>query len=301
MQRRSFCTRIAVAFASLGLPAALAQTDATIKLVVPFPPGGATDLIARLLADKLTGSLGQPVIVENKAGAAGSIGAEYVAKAAPDGRTLLLGTLSTHGTNPAMPGKTSYDPVNDFSPITLLAVSPLVFFAHPDVPASRLDEFVRYAKARPGVPFASNGVGSYNQLATQLLQTKAGIRLLHVPYKGAAEVMNAVAAGQVQFAAGDLAGVTPFVQSGRVKALAIASAGRFVGFEAIPTVAECGFPDFQVEVWYALFGPAGMAQAQLQRLRPAVVQAMDDPDMKRQLAALGPLPKSKRPCSCANA
>jgi tripartite-type tricarboxylate transporter receptor subunit TctC len=163
------------------------------------------------------------------------------------------------------------------------------------VPADTLEDFVRYARAKRDVPFASNGIGSYNHLATELLQSKAQMQLLHVPYKGAAEVMHAVAAGQVQFAAGDLAGVTPYLQSGRVKALALASPGRVAGYEAIPTVIESGFPELQVDVWYALFGPAKMPAGQVDRLHGAVAKVMAQPDVQQRLAAVGTIARIETP------
>lgn len=295
MLRRHFCTGMAIAAASSRLAPAFAQTEGTMKLVVPFPPGGATDLIARLLAERLTLSLGQPVRVENKAGAAGTIGSDYVARAPADGRTLLIGTLSTHGTSPVLPARTPYDPVNSFSHITLLAVSPLVFFAHPDVPASTLEEFLRYARANPGLPFASNGPGSYNHLACELLQSRTQTQMLHVPYKGAAEVMNAVATGQVKFGAGDLAGVTPLLQSGRVKALAVAAPTRLEGFANIPTVLESGVPDFNVDVWYALFGPARMPQAEVDRLHKAVARILQEPEFRQRMGDIGTIAKVETP------
>lgn len=295
MHRRRFCLQVAAAAAAAALAPAFAQPDGHIKIVVPFPPGGATDLIARLLAQKLAVSLGQTVFVENKAGAAGTIGSDYVAKSAPDGRTLLLGTLSTHGTSPVLPARTPYDPVNSFTHISLLAVSPLVFFVHPDVPASTLQEFVRHARTNPGIPFASNGPGSYNHLACELLQARTQMRMLHVPYKGAAEVMNAVASGSVQFAAGDLAGVTPFLKSGKVRALALAAPGRVEGFAAIPTVGEAGVPDFNVDVWYALFGPAGIPSDEVERLHKAVAHTLAEPDFRARLSALGTIAKSETP------
>lgn len=293
MDRRTMSAGLALA--ALGVRPVFAQGDAPIKIVVPFPPGGATDLIARMLAERLTVSMGQRTIVENKAGAAGSIGSDYVAKSPPDGRTLLLGTTSTHGTNPVLPARTPYHPVQGFSHISLVAVSPLVFLVHPDVRATTLGEFIRDAQARPGVPFASNGMGSYNHLATELLQTMTKTRLLHVPYKGAGEVIQALAAGQVQFAAADLAGAATHMKSGRIRALAVASNRRVPGFEDLPTVAESGVPDFNVDVWYALFGPAGMRDDQVSRLHAAVSQFLAEPEVKARFTSLGTIAQPETP------
>jgi tripartite-type tricarboxylate transporter receptor subunit TctC len=294
MQRRNFSLGMAGAAVALQAFPVVAQSERVLKLVVPFPPGGAADLIGRTLAQKLTGPLGQAVVVENRAGAAGSIGSDYVAKAAPDGQTLLLGTISTHGTSPVMSAKSPYDPVKDFTHISLLALNPLVLIAHPSVPAASLREFVRYAKANPGLSFGSNGHGSYNHLAMELFKEMTGIGMLHVPYKGAAPLMNDLVAGQIQFAAADLAGATPYIRTGKVKAYAIASRQRVAGID-VPTVVEAGYPAFEVSAWYALFGPANLPQPQVARLHVAVHEALTAPDFQERLRSLGAMVVEESP------
>ena len=292
MERRTFTMAMAAA-AALGVPRVRAQADRTIKLVVPFPPGAATDQIARALAMKLTPRLGQPVVVENKGGAAGAIGSDFVAKAAPDGNTLLVGTISTHGTNPAVT-KTPYDPVTDFSHISLLATSPLVFLSHPAVPGRNLEEFIAHARAHRGLAYGSNGNGSYNHLAVELLKNQAQVELLHVPYKGAAPLMADLAAGQVHFGAADLAGATQFIRPGKLKGLAVASRRRWEGFE-LPTVIESGYPGFEVSVWYGLFGPANLPTETVDRLHAAVAESIEAPDFRQRFLSLGTLAHSETP------
>ena len=291
MQYKKFAMLI-VSIAGLSSPCVLAQApsaDKPIRLVVPFPAGGAADLIGRALGQKLSVFLGQAVLIDNKAGAAGAIGSDNVAKALPDGLTLLLGTISSHATGPALNPKMPYDPVKDFTHISMIASNPLVFIVHPSVPVSTLPEFVRYANGKPGIPFGSNGNGSYNHLAVELFKSQAQIDLLHVPYKGAAPVMNDLVSGQIMFAAADLAGATPFIRSGKVKALAVATTQRLPGFD-IPTVMESGYPTFEVTAWYALFGPPGMPQFTLSRIHAAVVKALGERDIQERFQSIGAIP-----------
>lgn len=292
MERRTFTMGLAAA-AALGVPRVRAQADRTVKLVVPFPPGAATDQIARALAQKLAPRLGQPVVVDNKGGAAGAIGSDFVAKSAPDGNTLLLGTISTHGTNPAVT-KTAYDPVADFSHISLLATSPLVFLSHPAVPGRNLEEFVAHARARPGMAYGSNGNGSYNHLAVELLKSRAQVDLLHVPYKGAAPLMADLAAGQIQFGAADLAGATQFIRPGKLKGLAVAATQPWPGFD-LPTVIDSGYAGFEVSVWYALFGPANLPAETVARIHSAVAESIEAPDFRQRLLSQGTLAQSETP------
>lgn len=297
MNRRGVVRRLLSAslIASVA-PAAFAQSaasDKPVRLVVPFPPGGAADLVGRALAQKLTLSLEQPVIVENKGGAAGAIGSEFVSKAAPDGQTLLLGTISTHGTNPALNPK-NYDPMRDFSHLSLVASNALVFIVHPSVQANTVQEFVRLAKGKPGMPFGSNGNGSYNHLSVELFKEMAQIDLLHVPYKGAGPVMTDLVGGQILFAAADLAGAAPFIRSGKVRALAVASPQRVPGFD-LPTVMESGYPNFEVTAWYAMFGPPNMSPALVAKLHDAIAQAVESPDIQERLQAIGAIGSSETP------
>ena len=266
-----------------------------IRFVVPFPPGGATDVMARALATQLNGSLGQPVIVDNRAGAAGAIGSEAVAKAAPDGYTLLLGTISTHGTNPAVNPKLPYDAVKDFTGVSLLADAPLVLLVNPQAPVNNLQEFLRWAKSSPKpLAYGSNGPGSYNNLAVELFKGLTGVDLLHVPYKGAGPAIQDLMAGQIAFGAHDVAGVAPHMRSGKLKALAIASKQRVPGVD-VPTAAEAGVPNFEVTAWYALFGPHGMPAPVLTRLHGAVEKAIASPEMQQMLTNMSAIPVGGSP------
>jgi tripartite-type tricarboxylate transporter receptor subunit TctC len=266
-----------------------------IRFVVPFPPGGATDVMARALATQLNGSLGQPVIVDNRAGAAGAIGSEAVAKAAPDGYTLLLGTISTHGTNPAVNPKLPYDAVKDFTGVSLLADAPLVLLVNPQAPVNNLQEFLSWAKSSPKpLAYGSNGPGSYNNLAVELFKALTGVDLLHVPYKGAGPAIQDLMAGQIAFGAHDIAGVAPHMRSGKLKALAIASKQRVPGVD-VPTAAEAGVPNFEVTAWYALFGPHGMPAPVLTRLHGAVEKAIASPEMQQVLTNMSAIPVGGSP------
>jgi len=258
-----------------------------IRFVVPFPPGGATDVMARALATQLNGSLGQPVIVDNRAGAAGAIGSEAVAKAAPDGYTLLLGTISTHGTNPAVNPKLPYDPVKDFTGVSLLADAPLVLLVNPQAPVNNLQEFLRWAKSSPKpLAYGSNGPGSYNNLAVELFKALTGVDLLHVPYKGAGPAIQDLMAGQIAFGAHDIAGVAPHMRSGKLKALAVASKQRVPGAEA-PTAAEAGVPNFEVTAWYALVAPAGTPRETIAQLNAAMNESLREPELRKLFSSQG--------------
>jgi len=287
-----------VALACLAAPALVtaqaSYPNRPIRFVVPFPTGGATDVMARTLGKRLHETLGQPVVVENRAGAAGAIGSEFVAKSPPDGHVILLGTISTHGTSPAVNPKLPYDPVRDFTAISLLAHAPLVLLVHPSVPAQGLQDFIRMAKSSPGVAYGSNGSGSYNHLAVELFKGLTQVDLLHVPYKGAGPAIGDLIAGQIKFGAHDIAGVAPHVRSGKLRALAVASGRRIPGID-VPTVAESGVANFEVTAWYALFGPAGIPAPVLERLHAAVANAVASREMQQVLGNIGAIPVGGTP------
>ena len=285
----------ALALAAAALSAqAQPYPNRPIRFIVPFPPGGATDIMARTLGTRLHESLGQPVVVENRVGAAGAIGSEAVAKAAPDGYTILLGTISTHGTSPAVNPKLPYDVTKDFTAISLLAHAPLVLLVHPEVPAQNLQEFLRLAKSGQPLAYGSNGNGSYNHLAVELLKGIAGVDLLHVPYKGAGPAIQDLMAGQIKFGAHDIAGVAPHIRSGKLKALAVAAKQRIPGLD-VPTTAEAGIPNYEVTAWYALFGPPAMPAAVLSRLHDAVAKGVSSPEMTQVLGKINAIPVGDSP------
>jgi tripartite-type tricarboxylate transporter receptor subunit TctC len=291
----SFLAVLCVAALGAALPAS-AQTfpGKPIRLIAPFAAGGALDLIARGTAVKLGESMGQPVLVENRAGASGAIGSEAVARSAPDGYTLLLGATTTHGINPALnPKGVPYDPVKDFTPISLLATIPHVFVVNPALPVNTLQEFVRYAKSHP-VAYGSAGNGSPHHLAAELFKLMAGIEAVHVPYKGSGPALADLIGGQLQFISVELTAAEAHIKSGKLKALALASAKRLPGLD-LPTAGESGYPGFEVTSWYAILGPAGMPEAVTNKLSAECAKALATPDLRDRLKGLGATPVGSTP------
>jgi tripartite-type tricarboxylate transporter receptor subunit TctC len=280
---------LAALFSVVGGALAQQFPNKPIRLIAPFSPGGTLDLVARGVGQKLSEQLGQPVVVENRAGASGAIGSEAVAKAPPDGYTLLLGATTTHGINPALNPKLPYNAVTDFTAISLVATAPHVLVVHPAVPASTLHEFVRLAKAKPGMAFGSAGNGSPHHLAVEMLKIMAGIDVVHVPYKGAGPAMADLLGGQVQFMSVEMSGAEPHIRSGKIRPLAIATARRAPGID-LPTFAESGYPGFEVMAWYAVFGPPGMPEPVLARLNAEIVQGVATPDLRERFQKLGATP-----------
>lgn len=260
-----------------------------ITLVAPFSVGGALDLIARGVGQQLSEKLGQSVVVDNRAGASGAIGSMLVAKAAPDGYTLLLGATTTHGINPVLNTKVGYNPVKDFTPISMVATIPHVLVINPSVPANSLKEFVQLAKSKPGMTYGSAGIGSPHHLAGAMLGQMAGIDVVHVPYKGSGPAMTDLIGGQLQFMSVELAAAEPHIKAGKLKPLAIAAPKRIPGIE-LPTIAESGYPGFEVTAWYAVFGPAGMSEDVVSRLSGAIAKGLESPDLRGRLEKLGAKP-----------
>ena len=269
-----------------------------LRLVAPFSTGGALDLIARSVGQKLSDGLGRPVIVDNKAGASGAIGSEFVARAAPDGYTLLLGATTTHGINPALNPRLSYDPVKDFTPISLVATIPHVLVVHPDVPVKTLQEFVRLAKSRPGMTFGSAGHGSPHHLAGEMLKAVAQIDLNHVPYKGSGPAMIDLMGGQIQLMSVELTAAAPYIKDGRMRPLAIATAKPVPGVD-LPTVTEVGYPGFEVTAWYAVFGPAKIPTPIVSRLHADIVKGLAEADLQERFRSLGATPVGSTPAELA--
>jgi tripartite-type tricarboxylate transporter receptor subunit TctC len=260
-----------------------------IRLIAPFPPGGEIDLVARGIGAKMTESLGQSVIVENISGAAGSIGSERVAKAAPDGYTLLVGATTTHGINPALNPKLNYDAVKDFTPISLVTTIPQVLVVHPAVPVNTLAEFVQYAKAKPGLPYGSAGNGSPHHLAGALFSSLAGFNATHVPYKGVGPSLVDLVSGQITFMSVGITAADPHIKAGKLRPLALAAPARLPGMD-IPTFSEQGYKGFEVMAWYAIFGPAGMPADITARLSAEVAKATNSPDFRDRLKSMGATP-----------
>jgi tripartite-type tricarboxylate transporter receptor subunit TctC len=268
-------------------PAADAFPSRTVTLVVPFAAGGSTDLIARIIAEKMTEDLGQTVIVENKAGAGGNIGADAVAKADPDGYTILMGTIATHALNPAVMKQMPYDPVKDFAPVSLLVLVPNVLEVNPEVPAKTVQELIALLKSKPGeYSYASSGIGTPLHLSGELFKSLAGVDMIHVPYRGAGPALNDVVANQVPIMFDNLPSSTQFIKAGTLRALAVTTKTRSASFPDLPTMEEAGVPGYETYTWNAIFAPAGTPQAVIDRLNAAAVKAVKDPATQPCLADL---------------
>ena len=262
-----------------------------IKLIVAFPPGGAADIIGRLVAQKLGDALGQQVVVENKPGAASAIGTEAVAKSAPDGYTLLLGTTTGLSANPALHRNLPFDSVKSFTPIGMVAATPLILVAHPSFPASNLKDLIALVVARPGYyAFGSNGTGSVFHFAGEMLNHAAGIKMLHVPYKGETFALTDLMGGQIPLAFLTMPPAAPQIKAGKIKPIAVTSAQRSSLLPDVPTIAESGYPDYQVAAWFILLAPAGTPEPIVRRLHDEVTKMLTMADVKDRLASVGPEP-----------
>jgi len=277
--------------ATVGSPPAQAQDkypSKLIRLIVPFAAGGSTDIVARAIGQELSTQIGQPVLVENKPGAGGTVGSDYVAKSAPDGYTLLIGTVSTHGAAVSLYAKLPYDPLRDFAPITEIAMVPNLVVVNPTVPVQTLGELVQLAKKQPGqLTFASNGSGTSNHLATELLKSTAGIDIVHIPYKGSGPALIDLLAGNVSMMLDVVMTSYQYVKSGRLKALAITGPTRSPLLPEVPTVAEQGFPGFEAIVWFGVLAPAHTPSAIVERLNKELVTALNSPKLKTLLESQG--------------
>jgi tripartite-type tricarboxylate transporter receptor subunit TctC len=260
----------------------------TVKLVVPFPAGGPLDATGRTIGQKLTEAWGQSVIVENKPGAGGNIGAEYVAKSAPDGYTVVMGALSTHAVNPSLYPKMPFDAQKDFAPITLVAVTPNVLVVNPSLPVHSVKELIAYAKANPGkLSFGSGSIGSAGHLAGELFKVDAGVDMVHVPYKGAAPAMQGLLAGDTQLMFDNLASAMSQVKGGKLRALAVTTAERSKLVPELPTMAEAGVPGFDISTWYGLLAPAGTPPDVIAKWNADVTKILSAPEIRERLAAQG--------------
>jgi len=278
-----------LAFALALATGAFAQTfpSKPIKLIVTYPPGGGADLMARLVAPRMAETLGQPVVVENKPGAGGQIGAGEVARAAPDGYTILL-DAANHAVNPSLYATLPYDPAKAFASISLLVRFPNVLVVNPQFPAKDVKELIAMAKAKPGsVAFASSGSGSAQHLAGELFRQRAGVDMTHIPYKGGGPALNDVIGGQVPIFFGNMASSLPHVKAGKLRALAITGSKRSDALPDVPTMAEAGLPDYEVYEWNAIFAPAGTPAPIVAKLAEAIAKALHAPDVRERVASLG--------------
>ena len=280
-------------------PAQAAWPDRTITLIVPWAPGGSTDILARLLADYLTRSLGQTVIVDNKAGASGNIGSNLVAKAKPDGYTLLVGSMSTHAMNQALFASMPFEPVDDFTPISLVAFVTNTLVINPKIPVNNVAELIAYAKANPKkLNFASAGAGSTNHISAVLFELAAGIQMTHIPYKGGAPAVLDTVTGQTEVLFGAGTQTLPHVKSGKLKLLAVTENARSPQLPDTPTVAET-LPGYELAVWYGAFGPKDLPKEITERLSTEINRIVALPEVRSKMAAIGVEVVSSTPASFA--
>jgi len=288
---RSLALVACSAFALLGAPSALAQAPfptKPVRLVVPFPAGGTTDILARAAAQKLSETLGQQVIVDNRPGAGGNIGAELVAKAPADGYTLLMGTVGTHAINPSLYAKMPYDHVKDFAPVILVAGVPNVLVVNPDLPFKTVADVVAYAKANPGkLNFASSGSGTSIHLSGELFKVMAGVQMTHVPYKGSAPALTDLIGGQVQLMFDNLPSALPQIKGGKLRAVAVTSTTRAAALPDVPTVAESGLPGFESSSWFGILAPAGTPKDIIAKINTDVQKWLSTPEAKEKLLGQG--------------
>lgn len=259
-----------------------------VTLVVPFPAGGSTDLVARIIAERMTTALGQQMVVENRGGAGGNLGSAAVAKAEPDGYTILMGTVSTHALNALVYKKIPYDPVKDFAPVSLLVVVPNVLVVNPSFPARSVKELIELLKANPGkYSYASSGNGTPLHLSGELFKSMAGVEMEHIPYKGAGPALIDVIGGHVPIMFDNLPSSTEFIRSGKLRGLAVTTAQRAPSMPELPTVAESGLPGYETYTWNALFAPPGTPKPIIDRLNAAGREAVADPTVQAKLRDVG--------------
>ena len=293
----SIARTVALTLMCLAAPAALAQAwpSKPIRLIVPSLPGGGTDISARIIAPKLSESLGQQVVVENRAGAAMMIGGEAVARAAPDGYTLLMG-ISTLTINPSVHKKVPYDALRDFAPISQVISLPNVLLAHPSVPAKTVKELIAFARAHPGeITFASAGVGSNLHLSMELFLSMAKIKMVHVPYKGSGGALVDLIAGHVAVMTTTILSGISHLRSGRLRALGVTSAKRSAALPGIPTIAEAALPGYEAVQWYGVLAPAGTPREIIAKLHGSVVRALQDATVRERFLGDGAVPVGSSP------
>ena len=302
MIRASFLIRLAAAgiFGAALLLPAIAQgqgyPNKPIRLVVPFPPGGSLDVVARAVGAKLSEAWGQPVVIDNRPGAGGNIGADLVAKSPPDGYTILEGALSTHAVNVTLYGKLPYDPIKDFAPISLVAITPNVLVLNPAAPFNTVPELIAYAKANPGkLSFGSGSNGSAGHLAGELFKTDAHIDMVHIPYKGGAPALQALLAGDTQLMFDNLANSMQQVKAGKLKAIAVTTAKRSALVPELPTLSETGVPGFDIYTWWGFMAPAGTPKEIIAKWNTEVTRILNTPEMKAFFAQQGAEPAPTTP------
>jgi tripartite-type tricarboxylate transporter receptor subunit TctC len=290
MKRRIAGTLCSAALAAASAEAADAQSYPAkpIRLIIAQAPGSATDVVSRVIGNKLQEYLGQPIVIDARPGAGGTLGTEVAAKSPPDGYTLFMANNSTHGSNPALYAKLPYDAVRDFSPIIFAAATPYVLSVHPSLPATTVKQLIALARSKPGqLNYASAGNGSTHQLSGELLKTMAGIDMVHVPYKGTTPAISALLGGEVSVMFATVTGIHPHVKTGRAKALAVTTAKRSSMMPEVPTVAEAALPGFEMLSWFGLLGPAGIPAAVVTRINSETARVLAMSDVKSALLVQG--------------
>jgi len=306
MHRLTLASLLIILLALIGAIEARAQTASTgsaqtypsrpIRLVVPFPPGGSTDILARALAQKLSEGLSQPLVIDNRPGAGGSIGSDAAAKAAPDGYTLLMGQLGTLAVSPAIYKNLPYDPVKSFAPVSLMAIVPSVLVVNPQVAAASAAELIAYARANPGrLTYGSAGSGSTSHLTTEYFKLATGTDILHVPYKGVGPMLTDLISGQLSMGINGAPAVMPHVNSGRLRALAVTGIARLPSLPQIPTLDESGVKGFDASGWYGIVAPAGTSRGIVAKLNAEIRRIMQTPDLRARLDTEGAIPAAGSP------
>jgi tripartite-type tricarboxylate transporter receptor subunit TctC len=299
MMSKVFAVMAAVCAMAGVVHAADTYPSRPIRMIVAYPPGGGTDQVGRVLADQLTMTLGQNVVVDNRGGATGNIGTELAARAVPDGYTLLMGNVAPNAVNVSLFKKLGFDPVKDFAPVSLVAVTPNILVAHPSMPVKTIKELIAYAKAKPGtLNFPSAGVGSSSHLAGEMLKSLAGISMVHIPFKGGGPALVAVIAGEVQIMFATMPAAMPHVKSGKVKPVAVTTAKRSQAMPELPTIAESGVKGYEASTWYGLLAPARTPPAIVTRLHADTVKILAGPTRQR-LEAQGFEPEGGTPAEFA--
>ncbi|MGE5524348.1 MAG: Bug family tripartite tricarboxylate transporter substrate binding protein [Rhodospirillaceae bacterium] len=294
--------KVVLAFAGVallgGLHSAQAQNWPTkpVRFIVPFTPGGGNDTIARLIGQKLTAVIGQQVIIDNRAGAGGTIGAEAAARSAPDGYTMFLAGVATHGINPNLRKKLPYDPVKDFEPVSLIAQAPLLVVVHPSLPVRNTRDLIALAKAKPGqVTYASNGAGGSSHMAVELFNMMTNTKMLHVPYKGLSPALTDLISGQVQVMFSSAVAMLPQVKAGRLRAIAMTGSKRSPALPELPTVAESGVPGYETGSWYGVVMPAGTPKPIVNRLAKEIATIAKSPEINERLVDDAAIPVGSTP------
>jgi tripartite-type tricarboxylate transporter receptor subunit TctC len=299
-KRRSFALAVAaagaLALAPFAVQAQAAFPSKALTIIVPFSAGGTTDILARVVGQYMSKDLGQPVIIDNRAGAGGNIGAQMVARAAPDGYTLLMGTVGTHAINQSLYKKMAFDPIKDFAPLTRVALVPNLLVANPGQPYKNVKELIAYAKANPGkVTFASSGSGTSIHLSGEMFSQMAGVEMQHIPYKGSAPALTDLLGGQTAIMFDNMPSVIGHVKAGKLRPLAVTTPQRSPALPDVPTIAEAGVPGYSATSWFGLLAPANTPAPVIAKLNASILKALADPEVKKKMAEQGAEPHGEKP------